>query len=206
MLALDLGEHQKALSLFKEGYSGAKDIGDHNRIAVLLTNIGEANQRMGQSPEAVRVLTQAEELCDDLGDKLHLAEAKRGLAKAYLEQKELRNAREAIKIAVDLFGQVRSKPHLAVALRTLGEVTGAGAWGDGHEVKAVDYFMRSIAICKEIGNELEVAKSYRAFSSYVFSSAHYRQNADIQREASKLNEMADEIFERHRIKNRPSVV
>jgi hypothetical protein len=103
-----------------------------------------------------------------------------------------------------LLGQVRSKPHLAVALRTLGEVTGAGAWGDGHEVKAVDYFMRSIAICKEIGNELEVAKSYQAFSSYVFSSPHYRHNTDIQREARKLQSMADDIFKRHRIVSRPA--
>jgi tetratricopeptide (TPR) repeat protein len=149
-------------------------------------------------------LRQAEELCDEAGDKLHLAEAKRGLAKAYLELKDLKKARDSIKRAVDLFGQVRSKPHLAVALRTLGEVTGAGAWGDGHEVKAVDYFMRSIAICKEIGNELEVAKSYVAFSDYVFSSVHYKLNADIQREAHKLKAMAEEIFDRHRLATRPS--
>jgi hypothetical protein len=78
-------------------------------------------------------------------------------------------------------------------------VTGAGAWGDGHEVRAVDYFMRSIAICKEIGNELEVAKSYRAFSGYVARSTHYQSIPEIQREAQKLAEMADEIFARHRI-------
>ncbi len=36
---------------------------------------------------------QAEELCDELGDKLHLAEAKRALAKTYLEQRELKKAR-----------------------------------------------------------------------------------------------------------------
>jgi len=183
----------------------AKDVGEHNRIAAVLTSIGETHQRMGHGDEAVTYLTQAEELCDELGDKLHLAEAKRALAKTYLEQRELKKARELIKRAVDLFGQVRSKPHLAVALRTLGEVTGAGAWGEGHEVKAVDYFMRSIAICKEIGNELEVARSYQAFSTYVFSSAHYRHNADIQREAQKLSQMADEILERHRIRSRASV-
>jgi hypothetical protein len=100
-----------------------------------------------------------------------------------------------------LFGQVRSKVHLATALRTLGEVTGAGAWGEGHEGKAVDYFMRSVAIAKEIGNELEVAKSYRAFANYVTASPHYRQHADIQREAKKLDQMADEIFARHRIRD-----
>jgi tetratricopeptide (TPR) repeat protein len=204
-LALDQGEHDKALALFTEAHTLAKDVGEHNRIAAVLTSIGVTHQRMGHSDDAVTYLMQAEELCDELGDKLHLAEAKRALAKTYLEQRELKKARELIKRAVDLFGQVRSKPHLAVALRTLGEVTGAGAWGEGHEVKAVDYFMRSIAICKEIGNEVEVARSYQAFSSYVFSSLHYRHNADIQREATKLREMADEILERHRIRSRASV-
>ena len=59
--------------------------------------------------------------------------------------------------------------------------------------------MRSIALSKEIGNEFEVAKSYKAFSTYVKSSPHYRGNADIQREAQKLEAMATEIFARHKI-------
>ncbi|MCA9592290.1 MAG: tetratricopeptide repeat protein [Myxococcales bacterium] len=197
-LAQELGENTKALEHFTEAHEVAREMGEQNRIAVVLTNIGETHYRMDATEEAIRILKQAEELCDEMGDKLHLAEAKRGLAKAYLMQKELRKARDSIKHAVDLFGQVRSKSHLATALRTLGEITAAGAWGAGHEGKAIDYFMRSIALCKEIGNELEVAKSYRAFASYVQSSDHYRQNADIQREAQKLSGMADEIFERHR--------
>jgi tetratricopeptide (TPR) repeat protein len=198
-LALDQGEPQQALVLFQEAQDVATDIGERNRIAVVLTNTGAAHLRLGDADRAILVLTRAEELCDELGDKLHLAEAKRGLAKAHLAKGELKKARESIKRSVDLFGQVRSKPHLAMALRTLGEVTGAGAWGDGHEVKAVDYFLRSIAICQEIGNELEVAKSYRAFSSYVEGSQHYRHNGDILREAKKLSVMADEIFQRHQL-------
>ncbi len=199
-LALDQGEHPKALDLLEEAQVLAQDLGDSNRIAVVLANIGEAHLRTHDTDRAIEVLLRAEQLCDDLGDKLHLADVKRALAKAYLERGDLKAARDCIKRSVDLFGQVRSKPHLAVALRTLGEVTGAGAWGDGHEVKAVDYFMRSIAICKEIGNELEVAKSYRAFSGYVSGSTHYQSIPEIQREAQKLSEMADEIFERHRIR------
>jgi tetratricopeptide (TPR) repeat protein len=148
---------------------------------------------------AVKTLSQARSLCEELGDRLHLAAAERAIAKAYLEVGDLNRAKESIKRAVELFGEVRSRAHLAIALRTLGEVTGAGAWGEGHQDKAVDYFMRSIAICKEIGNELEVAKSYLAFSDYVTSSEHYQKNNDIQREAQKLLSMAQEIFERHRI-------
>jgi predicted ATPase len=197
-LAQDQEDGQKALELFRESYDVAKEIGERNRIAVVLTNIGETHYRLGDSAQAIRILKEAEELCDELGDRLHLAEAKRGLAKAYLMQGELKKARESIKRAVDLFGQVRSRARLAIALRTLGEITAAGAWGKGHEGKAVDYFMRSIAICKEIGNELEVARSYRAFATYVAGSEHYVDNADIQREARKLSQMADEIFARHR--------
>src|SRR5690606_32457874 len=80
-----------------------------------------------------------------------------------------------------------------------GEITGAGAWGEGHQVKAVDYFMRAISISKEIGNEQEVARSYRAFADYVARSPPFQGNAAIQREAIRLSEMADEIFRRHRI-------
>jgi tetratricopeptide (TPR) repeat protein len=198
-LALDQNDPHQALALFEEAQEVASDIGERNRIAIVLTNMGAAHLRLGDADRAIDVLTQAEELCDELGDKLHLAEAKRGLAKAYLAKGELKRARDSIKRSVDLFGQVRSKPHLAMALRTLGEVTGAGAWGDGHEGRAVDYFLRSIAICQEIGNEIEVAKSYRAFSSYVEGSPHYRHNPDIVREAKKLSRMADEIFQRHKL-------
>lgn len=197
-LAQDRNDNVEALRLFREALEVAREIGERNRLAVVLTNIGEMHYRLGDTNEAIRVLKQAEELCDELGDNLHLAEAKRGLSKAYLLQNDLRKAREAIKHAVDLFGQVRSKSHLAVALRTLGEVTAAGAWGAGHEGKAIDYFMRSVALSKEIGNEIEVARSYYAFATYVMGSDHYKNNADIQREAQKLKGMADEIFEKHR--------
>jgi hypothetical protein len=81
----------------------------------------------------------------------------------------------------------------------LGEVTAAGAWGPAHEGKSIDYFMRSIALCKEIGNEIEIAKSYRCFSDYVAASSHYRKNEQIQAEARKLRSMSDEIFARQRI-------
>lgn len=198
-LAQDQAELDKAQDLYRQAYDVAVEIGERNRIAVVLTNLGEIHYRLGNSSEAIRILKQAEELCDELGDRLHLAEAKRGLAKAYLMQNELKKARVCIKHAVDLFGQVRSKSHLATALRTLGEITAAGAWGIEHEAKAVDYFMRSIALCKEIGNEFEIAKSYRSFSNYVSSSEDYSENDDIQREARKLRGMAEEIFARLRI-------
>lgn len=198
-LAQDNNDWAAALRFLEEAYQLARDVGELNRMAIVLTQIGTTHYHLGNTAEAIRVLEQAEERCDELGDRLHLAEALRALSKAYLLQGELQKAREDIKRSVDLFGQLRSKPHLAIALRTLAEVTAAGAWGQGHESRVVDYFMRSIVICKEIGNELEVARSYRAFSAYVLGSGSYAHNPDIVREAETLGRMADEIFARHQV-------
>lgn len=198
-LSIDQNQFENALEYFREAHQVSVEIGERTRIAECLTHIGETQQRLGHGDEAVATLEQAVALCEELGDKLQLAEAKRGLAKSYLLRGDLKMARRHIRSAVEIFGQVRSKAHLAIALRTLGEVTGAGAWGDQYEGKAVEYFMRSIAIAKEIGNEIEVARSYLAFSNYVTASGGYVNNPDIQREAQKLRTMADEIFERQRI-------
>jgi tetratricopeptide (TPR) repeat protein len=107
------------------------------------------------------VLKQAEELCDELGDKLGLAEALRGLGKAYLLQGDLAKARECIGRAVDLFASVRSKVHLGVALRTLGEITAAaGGWGSAiFHTKRRSRVLRAIsheraAIFEQTGNEV----------------------------------------------------
>ncbi len=197
-LEQDRNNWDGALKLFEEAYGWADQVGERNRVAVLLTHIGTTHYHRGDTDLAIRVLKQAEELCDELGNRLHLAEAWRGLAKAFLLQGELMRARENVKRAVDLFGQIRSKPHLAIALRTLAEVTAAGAWGEGHEDKVLDYFNRSINLCKDLGNELEVARSYRAFSKFALENPHYQANAEILHEAEKLNEMANEIFDRHR--------
>ncbi len=198
-LHIDQNQFSAALECFREAHKILVGIGERTRIAASLTNIGQTLTRLGEHDEAVTILLDAIETCEEIGDKLQLAEAKRGLAKTYVLKGNLKEARRCIRAAVDLFAQVRSKAHLAIALRTLGEVTGAGAWGPAHEGRAVEYFMRSIAIAKEIGNEVEVARSYLAFSGYVTSSHAYDENHEILREASKLKEMAEEIFERHRI-------
>lgn len=198
-LSIDQNQFDSALAYFREAHQVSVEIGERTRIAECLTHIGETLQRLGQGDEAVATLEQAVVLCEELGDKLQLAEAKRGLAKSYLLRGDLKKARRHIRAAVDLFGQVRSKVHLAIALRTLGEVTGAGAWGSQYEERAVEYFMRSISLAKEIGNEIEVARSYLAFSNYVTNSGAYLENVEIRREAEKLRGMADEIFSRHRI-------
>lgn len=195
-LAEDRHDLQEALQRHRAAYELLKDLGERNRIASLLTTMGEIQYHLGKPDQAIELMKEAELMCDDLGDMLQLARAKRGLAKAYLLLKDLKKAREYIKHSNDLFGQLRSKPHLAIALRTLGEVTAAGAWGDKHASRALEYFMHSIRLCKELGSDVELARSYRAFADYVNGSPQLKENADLLEQAATMASSADEIFAR----------
>ncbi len=197
-LAQEQADHRLSLSLFREAFGIVEEVGERNRMATLLTLIGQTHDRLGDAEQAVKVLTEAEQLCDELGDRLQLGEVQRGLAKVFLKQGELRQARDAVKTAMDIFGGLRSKVNLAAALRTCGDITAAGGWGEAQRPKAADYFMKSIQLSKEVGNELEVAKSYRAFAHYVQKSDDWRDDAEIQAKATRLDAMAEAIFARRR--------
>jgi tetratricopeptide (TPR) repeat protein len=204
-LAQDAHQLEKALSLFEAAYEMAKDLGEQNRLASLLTAIGEIQYRLKHPDRAIEVLKEAEELCDDQGDRLQLGITKRGLAKAYLLHGDLRKARTNIKQAVEVFGQLRTRPHLSIALRTLGEVTAAGGWGAAHEGRAAQYFVRSMAICRELGNDFELAKTCESFARHVAQSAELKRDPDVVRQAEECGALAAEIYEKLGVRPKPSM-
>lgn len=198
-IAQDQRDFPRALALFQEALDVAKQVGDRNRIALVLVNIGETHERAGEAEKAVEVLRQAEEQFDELGDKLGLAEALRALGKAHLVQGDLVKAKDAISRAVDLFAAVRSKVHLGIALRTLGEITAAGGWGSAHTKSAREYFARSISIFEQTGNDVELARTRKAYSRFLQTDAEFLKDPIAQAEAVAMSVGADETFARLRI-------
>jgi tetratricopeptide (TPR) repeat protein len=195
-VAQDQREDARALMLFDEAHEVAKETGDRNRIALILTNLGETNNRLGAVATAIQYLKQAEEIADELGDKLGLAEALRGLGKAYLAQKDYAKARACTSRAVELFREVQSKVQVGVALRSLGEVTAAGNAGAGSVESAMQargHLLQSIAIFEEIGNEIELARSYRAYAELLKASPEFRTDPAVVKEAADFVRRADDI-------------
>jgi tetratricopeptide (TPR) repeat protein len=193
-VAQDQRDEARALQLFEEAFDVAEETGDRNRIALILTNLGETQNRLGNTAKAIDFLKRAEGLADELGDKLGLAEAVRGLGKAYLAQREFTKARECTARAVDIFREIQSKVQLGVALRSLGEVTAAGsAGGDGLKL-ARGYLLHSIVIFEEIGNEVELARSCRAYALLLRSVPEIRVNPELEVEAMEYARRADDIF------------
>ena len=194
----DIRDDARALKLFEEAYEVAKETGDRNRIALILTNLGETHNRLGASEKAIALLKQAEDIADELGDRLGLAEAVRGLGKAYLARREYTKARECTQRAVELFGETESKVQLGVALRSLGEVTAAASAGGAGQRDAVEHLKLSIAIFEEVGNEVELARSCRAYAELLRQAPDYATNPTLAIEARVLSKRADDIFARMR--------
>lgn len=196
VIAQDARDFDAALKFFNEAFDVAKQIGDRNRIALVLTNVGETLYRSGHPAKAIETLHQAEEHFDELGDRLGLAEVLRALGKAYLLQGDLTKARDAIGRAVDLFALVRSKAHLGIALRTLGEITAAGGWGPTHTKSAREYFARSATIFEQTGNEVELARTFTAFSNFLKNQPELASDAAAIAEANRMTTAAGAIFAR----------
>ncbi len=192
-VAQDMRDDAKSLVFFEEAYEVAKETGDRNRMALILTNLGETHNRLGDPAKAVAMLKQAESVADELGDKLGLAEAARGLGKAFLAQREYTKARECTQRAVDLFAETGSRVQLAVALRSLGEVTMAASAGGAGIKDAEAQLKRSIAIFEEIGNDVELARSARAYAELLRGTPEHAVDESVAAEAHGLLQRAEGI-------------
>ncbi len=111
---------------------------------------------------------------------------------------DIARARDAIGRAVDLFASVKSKVHLGVALRTLGEITAAGGWGSAHTRSAREYFARAVAIFSETGNDVELARTFKVYARFLLDT-DAKTDEGARREALAMNTRAEATFSRLRI-------
>ncbi len=189
----DKGDDAEAVRLWNEGLEVAREIGDRKRQAILMLNIGEGQYRLRNSEEAIRILTDVEQICMELSDRILLAESWRGLGKAHLLHGELKKAQKYLERAVEMFDLTRSKIHVAIAKRTLGECL--AAWGyDSEQGKRAEALLRhSLEAFEEAGAELEYARTAKVFSE-LLHQAPETAGSGLADEADSLRRRADEIF------------
>ena len=132
-----------------------------------------------------------------MGDELGLAEAVRGLGKAYLARREYTRARECIGRAVKIFERVQSRVQLGIALRSLGEVTAAGSAGGEDTQRARAYFRESISIFEEAGNEVELGRTLRAYGEAMKDS--FEDQPEIKKEVDAARKRSDDLFAKLRL-------
>jgi tetratricopeptide (TPR) repeat protein len=190
-VARDLRDDKKAVTLFQEAFEVAKETGDRNRLALILAQLGATHARLGDGAKGLVLLKQAADLADELGDRRGLAAALAGLGKAYAARGDRPKARELVQRAVDLFAEVESKVELGVALRTLAEVDAPSGESAAEPIK------RSIAIFEALGNEIELARSCRAYAEMLRRRPDATHPA-VTAEAAMHAKRADDILAKTR--------
>ena len=194
----DKGDYAEAVRLWHEGLEVAREIGDRKRQAILMLNIGEGQYRLRNPEEALRILTDVEQICMELSDRILLAESWRGLGKANLLRGDLKKAQKFLERSVEMFELTRSKIHVAIAKRTLGECL--AAWGyDSDQGKRAEQLLRqALEIFEEAGAELEYARTAKVFAE-LLKQAPETAGSGLADEADQLGHRAEEIFNKLRV-------
>jgi tetratricopeptide (TPR) repeat protein len=191
LVARDTHDDSRALALFREAYEIGKESADRNRMALIVANLGATHHRLRDETRGLSALKQAEAMVDELGDRLALARALRGLGKAYLERGEHGKARELVSRAAKIFSEAESRVELGAALRFLGEALASGS--DGNPQAAAEKFKRSVEIFEQVGNDVELAQTCRAYAEVLRRTAEYGADPAVTAEAARLVSRAEAI-------------
>jgi tetratricopeptide (TPR) repeat protein/type II secretory pathway predicted ATPase ExeA len=198
LVAQAMGNSERALARFQEAYDAARETLDRNGVAQILTHLATIHDLRGDAAKASAALKQAEDLADELGDRVGLAEARRALGAAYAARREYARARECTRRAVELLSEADSKVKLGAALRALGEITEAAGQGSNPLGEASEHLKRSIAIFEELGNDVELARSYRAYAALLRKMPEHARDATVAAQARELQGRAEDIFAKMR--------
>jgi tetratricopeptide (TPR) repeat protein len=195
------GKLEAAHETFTEALKLAKEIGDRQGQAQVLGRIGEVLLALGRPQEAIESLEKAQEILIALVDRLGQAECSRRLAQACLILGERGAGYGHARRSLDLAEAIGSRVHSGVALRVLAEVAAAGDRIAGvtdvgeaqprTEGNAEVMFQKAVQMLTELANDLELARTFRAFAAF-------RERSGAADEAVHLRMRADEIFGRLR--------
>jgi tetratricopeptide (TPR) repeat protein len=182
------GKLDAAHDMLADALKLAREIGDRLGQAHVLGRMGEVLLAMGRTSEAQAALAQADEIVTALGDRMGQAEVARRLAEAALVVGDRLRALEQANRGLDLAQKLGSRVHVGTAQRVLAEVLASGA----DAVDGADAMFRgALQVLTQVRNDLELARTYRAFAAF-------RERLGHAAEAVQLRMRADEIFGRLR--------
>lgn len=182
-------DYSKAFELWDQGLAIAREIGDRLHEAYLRIYLGEALIQLGKPNEAEQQLTEAALLAKDLGDQKLKAECCRTLAEVKLATGSLEDAEREAQLAHDISSRLGLKPEMGAALRTLAEVVAAHEVNEERQQRANRLFRDAIEVFSDLGNDLELARTFAIFADYLDSCGQWQ-------DADHFRSSADEIFKR----------
>jgi tetratricopeptide (TPR) repeat protein len=133
--------------------------GDGRNRAQVLALSADVLLEVGRTGDAERLLTEAGELVRDLGDELGVARVGHDLARVWLRRGEWDRAAARLDRVLRVHEELGVPDELARTLRTVGEVELARGR------PAAGVLRRSLAIWREVGARLDVARTLARLAS-----------------------------------------
>jgi tetratricopeptide (TPR) repeat protein len=182
-------DYSQAFDLWSDALALAQQIGDRLNEAYLLINLGEALIQLGKLKEAEERLGEAANLAKELGDRRLKVDCGRVLAEVKLAAGDVDGAEKEALLAYDTSVKLGLKPETGSALRALAEVVAAQEIDEQRKARASDLFKRAIQLFTELGNDLELARTFASFADYHDRCGNWE-------DADHFRSSADQIFNR----------
>lgn len=182
----------RALSLAHSAAQLAHRAKDRPRVARCLISLGVLRLKNRDLDEAQTLLERGTRLAAQIEAFRDLGDGQRALAKLAMWRGAVSDAAAHAYAAVRLARRIRSRSQLGAALRVCAEIASRATSSSGNGDRAARLYLRSIAIVKRIGQERELAKTYRAFARH----AERYESAAVQQKAQQLRDISAAMLER----------
>jgi tetratricopeptide (TPR) repeat protein len=190
---LSLDSNEKAAEAFTKCYDLAEKMKSKSRMAVALTNLGLAQDRLTNYSKALEYKLKALKLREESKDKSGLANAYANLGNTYNELLDDPKAIECFLKSMKLAEEIEDKSLIANNLNNIGLV-----YRNLREYKkALGYFMKSAKLKEEIGNRkgvigtlLNIGHTHHACKAYDMALHYYQKGYALHKQMNNRAGMA----------------
>ena len=185
------GDFKKADMLLQRALNMAKEIGDWNRAAWALMDLGLSTRDQGDNQQSIRHFTEGLKFARQSGEDRAIGACLYSLAESYEQIGDLKTARGLWEQGLSLFRAEGDKTHIAWGLEGL-----AGAAYLARDIaSALKFHLESLSIKVEVMDRLGVAYSLEGLAQVAAAEEEPERAAILWGAASHLREALNVLLE-----------
>ncbi len=186
----DQGKYRDCIEINEQALIYALKNDDHETTAIVYSNLGAANERLGNYNKSINYALQALEIYQDkVYNKSAEATTYSNLGANYLSQGLLAEARYYFLMALEINTKINNLSNLAVSYNNLAEVERQSKKLD----EAYNYAMQALEITEDNRNFEELRISYEVLSLIAADQENYKESLSYYKKYVALGDSLMEI-------------
>lgn len=180
-----LGDHGRALSLYRQALALALEARDRHGEAKARNNLGVAYLELGDNPRALEHLRSAIVLWEALEDPLELANSYYGLGALQFDSGELDQALDSMTRALELLRGANELEGQALILTGLATIHRDRGKGD----EVLEIYRQALGISRSLGDRSDEANVLQNMASIYLRRGDLQQALELFTESLKLHRL-----------------